>query len=178
MLLRLIFAPIETFFKKLEISDSDAAADLPDYSFTPHEYITEIGQFLLTLPQNLEPLLLNPAKPLKLALEMSDASYKDNIPSADVLLSLVADESCALFQEKILLVMSIGDGGAKQLACDVEYLGSVLEELGLTISSQLKQIAQLLKCKGESYFSLSSGIDARLVARIRQMRNINVTDTM
>lgn len=179
MLLRLIFAPIETFFKDLEINcDSDATADLPDYSFTPHEYITEIGQFLLTLPQNLEPLLLNPAKPLKLALEMSDPSYKENIPSADILLSLIADETCALYQEKIMQVMSIGDGGAKQLSTDIEYLGSVLEELGLTISSQLKQIAQLLKIKGENYLSVSSGIDARLVARIRQMRNINVTESM
>lgn len=175
MLLRLIFAPIEAFFKKLEISDSDVA-DLPDYSFTPHEYITEIGQFLLTLPQNLEPLLLNPAKPLKLALELSEPSYKENIPSADILLSLIADETCALYQEKIMQVMSIRDGGAKQLATDIEYLGSVLEELGLTISSQLKQIAQLLKIKGENYLSVSSGIDARLVARIRQMRNINVTE--
>ena len=99
MLLRLIFAPIETFFKKLEISETETTADnpdLPDYSFTPHEYITEIGEFLLTLPQNLEPLLLNPAKPLKLALEMSEPSYKDNIPSADILLSLIADETCAL----------------------------------------------------------------------------------
>ncbi|CRL05018.1 CLUMA_CG018137, isoform A [Clunio marinus] len=175
MLLRLIFAPIEGFFKKLEISDSNDA-DLPDYSFSPFEYITEIGQFLLTLPQNLEPLLLNPAKPLKLALEMSDASYKENIPSADILLSLVADETCALYQEKILHVHSIGDGGAKQLATDIEYLGSVLEELGLTISSQLKQIAQLLKIKGEQYLTSSSGIDPRLVAAIRQMRNINITE--
>lgn len=178
MLLRLIFAPIETFFKKLEISESGAMADLPDYSFTPQEYITEIGQFLLTLPQNLEPLLLNPAQPLKLALEMSDVSYKENIPSADILLSLVADETCALYQEKIMHVNSIGDGGAKQLSTDVEYLASVLEELGLTISSQLKQIAQLLKVKGESYLSVSTGIDARLVARIRQMRNINVSESM
>lgn len=177
MLLRLIFAPIENFFKKLEVSDSNDA-DLPDYSFTPFEYITEIGQFLLTLPQNLEPLLLNPAKPLKLALEMSDASYKDNIPSADILLSLIADETCALYQEKVLQILSIGDGGAKQLATDIEYLGSVLEELGLVISTQLKQIAQLLKVKSENYLSISSGIDPRLVAALRQMRNVNVGNSM
>jgi conserved oligomeric Golgi complex subunit 7 len=180
MLLRLIFAPIETYFKKLEInnSDSDSTADLPDYSFTPHEYITEIGQFLLTLPQNLEPLLLNPQKPLKLALEMSDPSYKDNIPSADILLSLIADETCALYQEKVLQVSTIESNGARQLATDIEYLSSVLDELGLTISSQLKQISQLLKVKGENYMSVCTGIDARLVARVRQMRNINVTDSM
>lgn len=180
MLLRLIFAPIETFFKKLEInnSDSDSTADLPDYSFTPHEYITEIGQFLLTLPQNLEPLLLNPQKPLKLALEMSDPSYRGNIPSADILLSLIADETCALYHEKVLQVSSIESNGARQLATDIEYLNSVLEELGLTISSQLKQISQLLKVKGDNYLSVCSGMDARLVARVRQMRNINLSECM
>lgn len=177
MVLRLIFSPIENFFKKLEISDSNTVAnDLPDYSFTPHEYITEIGSELLTLPQNLEPFLLNPALPLKVALEMSDPSYKDNIPCADVLLSLIADETCALYQEKIMHISTITDGGAKQLATDIDYLTSILEELGLTISSQLKQISSLLKIKGESYLSVSAGIDARLVARIRQMRNIDVTD--
>jgi conserved oligomeric Golgi complex subunit 7 len=180
MLLRLIFAPIETFFKKLEInnSDSDSTTDLPDYSFTPHEYITEIGQFLLTLPQNLEPLLLNPQKPLKLALEMSDPSYRGNIPSADILLSLIADETCALYHEKVLQVSSIESNGARQLATDIEYLNSVLEELGLTISSQLKQISQLLKVKGDNYLSVCSGMDARLVARVRQMRNINLSECM
>ena len=80
------------------------------------------------------------------------------------------------YQEKVTQVMSISDGGAKQLATDIEYLASVLEDLGLTISSQLKQISQLLKVKGDNYLSASSGVDARLVARIRQMRNINVTE--
>lgn len=177
MLLRQIVAPIENFFKKLEISvaDDTNVADLPDYSFTPFEYITEIGQFLLTLPQNLEPLLLNPAKPLKLALEMSDPSYKDNIPSADILLSLVADETCALYGDIVEHIPSIRDGGAKQLATDIEYLGSVLEELGLVISNHLKIVAQLLKVKKENYATVGAGINnLKLVVAIRQMRNINV----
>jgi conserved oligomeric Golgi complex subunit 7 len=94
------------------------SADLPDFSLTPHEYITEIGQFLLTLPQNLEPLLLNPAKPLKLALEISDATNKENIPAVDVLLSLVALLTCALYEDKLRKIMVLGNRSAKQLATD------------------------------------------------------------
>lgn len=174
LLLFNVFTPIENYFKKLEINNS-MSADLPDYSYTPMEYITEIGQFLLTLPQHLEPLLLNPSSTLKIALEMSEANYKESIPSADILLGLVVDETCALYQEKILQIMEISDGAAKQLATDIDYFTSVLEELGLTISSQLKQMAHLLKAKSESYMSVSTGIDARLVAAIRQMRSINIS---
>ncbi|CAG9809149.1 unnamed protein product [Chironomus riparius] len=178
MMLRNVFVPIDTYFKSLEISDSNSSssADLPDFSLSPLSYITEIGQFLLTLPQHLEPLLLHPSKPLKVALEMSDENYKENIPSADVLLSIIADETCLLYQSKIRQINSIGDGEAKQLATDIEYLENVLEELGLVLSSQLKHIAQLLKVKPQNYLSVSTGADHKLIAAIRQMRNINISD--
>lgn len=176
MLLRNVFAPIEGYFKQLEINETSSSPDLPDFSLTPLTYITEIGQFLLTLPQHLEPLLLLPAKPLKIALELSDESYKENVPSADILLSIIADETCSVYQLKIRQIDSISDSEAKQLATDIEYLGSVLEELGLTLSSHLKQSVQLLKAKPQSYLAASSGADPKLVTSIRQMRNINITE--
>jgi hypothetical protein len=180
MLLRNVFSPIETYFNSLEISNasssttsSAAAADLPDFSLTPGTYVTEIGQFLLTLPQHLEPFLLHPGKSLKIALELSDENYKDNIPSADVLLAIIVDECCAVYQNKIIQIDSIGDEDARQLATDIEYLDSVLEELGIVLSSSLKNIAQLLKVKKENYYSLNTGADHKLIAAIRQMRNIS-----
>lgn len=176
MLLRNVFAPIEGYFKQLEINETNSSPDLPDFSLTPLTYITEIGQFLLTLPQHLEPLLLQPAQPLRIALELSDESYKENIPSADILLSIIADETCSVYQLKIRQIVSISDSEAKQLATDIEYLGSVLEELGLTLSSHLKQTVQLLKAKPQSYLAASSGADPKLVTSIRQMRNINITE--
>lgn len=170
-----VFKPIENYFMRFEICESNSSgdSDLPDFSMAPMEFITEIGQYLLTLPQHLEPLLLSPASPLKTALEMSETNYNQNIPSADVLLSLVADETCALFQEKISKITKISDDfGAKQLATDIEYLQSILEELGLSIWSQLKSTAVLMKVKTENYSAQSTGMDPRLVTFIRQMRNI------
>lgn len=179
MLLRNVFAPIEGYFKQLEINDtnSSSAADLPDFSLTPMNYVTEIGQFLVTLPQHLEPLLLQPSKPLKLALELSDESYCENIPGADVLLSIIADETCSVYGLKIRQITSVSEGEAKQLATDIEYLGSVLEELGFTLSNHLKQTVQLLKAKPQNYLAAaSSNADHKLIAHIRQMRNINVSN--
>ena len=34
-------------------------ADMPDFGFSPQEYITQIGQYLMTLPQHLEPYMTN-----------------------------------------------------------------------------------------------------------------------
>lgn len=57
-----------------------------------------------------------------------------------------------------------------------EYLGSVLEELGLTLNSHLQQIAALLRAPSENYLSLSAGCDPKLVTAIRQMRNLISTE--
>ncbi|KAG5673775.1 putative Conserved oligomeric Golgi complex subunit 7 [Polypedilum vanderplanki] len=178
MLLRNIFAPIDVYFRDLEISDaqSSSSADLPDFSLSPLTYITEIGQQLLLLPQHLEPLLLHPSKPLQLALELCDESYAENVPSADVLLSIIANKTCSVYQHKIKQINSINDGEAKQLATDIEYLESVLEELGLVLSNSLKHIIQLLKVKPQNYQTTTINADHKLFSAIRQMRNINISD--
>lgn len=117
-----VFTPMEKHLKNLEIAtsfNSSNTTDLPDYSYAPQEYITQIGQYLLTLPQHLEPLLLSPSDQLKAALEICDAKYSRNTPSADILLSLIADECCAMYQEQIIQICSIASGEAKQLATDI-----------------------------------------------------------
>uniref|UniRef100_T1PIT1 Conserved oligomeric Golgi complex subunit 7 n=1 Tax=Musca domestica TaxID=7370 RepID=T1PIT1_MUSDO len=146
--------------------------DMPAFSFAPQESITQIGQYLLTLPQHLEPLLLSPSTLLKLALEMCHIKYAQAIPSADILLSLVVAQCCVLYQSQILQIKSLSNASSKQLAVDIEYLSSVVEELGLSLTTSLTQILTLLKASPENYLSLSAGCEPRLVTAIRQMRNI------
>lgn len=131
-------------------------------------------QYLLTLPQHLEPLLLTPSLQLKSALELCDERYAriDTTPSADILLSLVTEECCALYVERIGKACEISTYAAKQIACDIEYLGEVLEELGHSLSLNLKQISSLLRAPADNYLALSAGCDPRLVTAIRQMRKI------
>lgn len=177
-MLFIVLQPIQNYFNKIEINEDTAMSDLPDFSYTPMEYITLIGQYLLTLPQHLEPLLLNPSNSLKIALELSAPDYKENIPSADVLLSLVAEDCCVQFQNIIKKIFSITSSGAKQLATDIEYLENVLEELGLTICSSLQQTAHLLKAPSDpkGYIAACNGVDPKLVTEIRQMRSINMNE--
>lgn len=176
-MLAIVFYPIESQLKAMQLGESTSDVDsnkehLPDYSYAPQEFITEIGQYLLTLPQHLEPLLLLPSVQLRSALEQCDERYSTSVASADVLLSLLSDECCALYEEKIGQILSVDTIGAKQLAIDIEYLGSVLEELGLSLSSRLQQTIVLLRAAPENYLSLSTGCDPRLVTAIRQIRNI------
>lgn len=178
-MLLIVLQPIENYFSKIEINESSSMSDLPDFSYTPMEYITLIGQYLLTLPQHLEPLLVNPSSSLKVALQLSEPNYKENDHSTDVLLSLVAEDCCSQFQNVIKKIHTIpSNGAAKQLATDIEYLENVLEELGLTICSSLQQTVTLLKAPSDakSYMAASSGVDHILVTEIRQKRKININE--
>lgn len=175
-LLAIIFAPIEGHLKQVTTQDlfnqSNTTSDLPDYSFVPLEYITLVGQYILTLPQHLEPLLISQSDALKTSLELSDTKYGKDTNSADILLSLIADECCALYQEQISRLTVLSKSGVKQLATDIEYLGSVFEELGLSLGTNLQNTVVLLRAPSDKYLQVSAGYDVRLVTKIKQIREI------
>ena len=116
-----IFAPIEGYLRDISPPEEEMhGEDLPDYSFAPQEYITQVGQYLMTLPQHLEPLLLAPSKALKMALEHSDEKYtKENSSCGDVLLAMIAEDTCALLLENIVKLPELSTVTSKQLATDI-----------------------------------------------------------
>ncbi|XP_046623336.1 conserved oligomeric Golgi complex subunit 7 [Neodiprion virginianus] len=179
-----IFAPIFTqllLVQKAPAWSSEAnrmanlSSDLPDYSFAPQEYITQVGQYLMTLPQHLEPFLLRDNPSLTQALRAADPQYAQGSSESgftDILLGIVAKGTCSMFQDQTLGICELNAGACKQLATDIDYLGNILEELGLSLTEQLQQMSILLRLSPEDYQSGSSGCNARVVAAIRQMRNI------
>lgn len=115
-----IFGPIEGHLKDIAPpEDVMHGEDLPDYSFAPQEYITQVGQYLMTLPQHLEPLLLAPSKALKLALEHSDEKYRKDASCGDVLLAMIAEDTCGLLLENVVKLPELSTGTSKQLATDI-----------------------------------------------------------
>ncbi|XP_014095698.3 conserved oligomeric Golgi complex subunit 7 [Bactrocera oleae] len=175
--LNVLLKPVEEHLVNIQPSlnlnsDSLLPANMPEFSFVPQECITQIGQYLLTLPQHLEPLLFTPSPLLKQALEICNVKYTQPVPCADILLSLVVEQCCQLYQSQILQVKALSSTSSKQFAVDIEYLSNVVEELGLSISVGLSQILTLLKADPENYLALSGGCEPRLVTAIRQMRNI------
>lgn len=77
-----------------------------------------------------------------------------------------------MYAEKIIKTSELNTSSAKQLACDIEYLGSVLDELGLSLTQHLQQMILLFRAPADKYLALSVGCDPRLVTTIRQMRKI------
>ncbi|KAL7290045.1 hypothetical protein TKK_0015774 [Trichogramma kaykai] len=180
-----IFAPI--FTQLLLISKSAAwssalnktsnpiSLDLPDYSFAPQEYITQVGQYLMTLPQHLEPFLLKDNPNLTKALKAADAQYNQELCETaytNILLGIIAKETCQMFQDQTWGIYELSQTACKQLATDIDYLGNVLEELGHSLSENLQQMAILLRLSPDAYQAGSSGCNPRVVAAVRQMRNI------
>uniref|UniRef100_A0A1A9X3Q5 Conserved oligomeric Golgi complex subunit 7 n=1 Tax=Glossina brevipalpis TaxID=37001 RepID=A0A1A9X3Q5_9MUSC len=173
--LNILLQPLEMHLSRIQPpteTNQIHMEDMPDFCFAPQESITQIGQYLLTLPQHLEPLLLAPSPLLKQALEICNINYSQPTPSADILLSLVVAQCFILYQTQILQIKKLNNASARQMAIDIEYLSSVVEEFGLTLSITLNQILILLKAAPENYLALSAGCEPRLVTAIRQMRNI------
>lgn len=175
--INILVTPIEEHLKQTTPSNptGSTSADLPSFSFAPQEDITQIGQYLLTLPQHLEPLLLSPSKLLHTGLEMCNEKYSQSVPCSDVLLSLVVEQCCHMFLNRVLQMKSLNPTEAKQISVDIEYLKNIIEDLGLTTTVHLQQILTLLQAPAESYLQLSSGCEPRLVTAVRQMRNFKST---
>ncbi|XP_065340265.1 conserved oligomeric Golgi complex subunit 7 isoform X1 [Cloeon dipterum] len=144
------------------------SADLPDFSFSPQEYITQIGQYLMTLPQHLEPFL--DSQSLKFGLNKAGLDIQGS--AAELLLNSVSKSLNQAYCERILTLEEIGPAAAKQLAIDINYLGNVLEDLGMSLSEPLQQVCLLLKLPPQDYQTGSSGCSPRLVAAIRQVRTL------
>jgi hypothetical protein len=78
----------------------------------------------MTLPQHLDPFLMQDNPSLTLALHMADAKYEllsggAEGGFADVLLGIIARESCQMYCDNILGVCEFGPAACKQLATDI-----------------------------------------------------------
>ncbi|XP_066248690.1 conserved oligomeric Golgi complex subunit 7 [Euwallacea similis] len=182
---QLVFAPISTHLDTVSTADTwtqfDGSSlhnntDMPDYSFSPQEYITQIGQYLMELPQHLEPFLFKENPALACALKSIDQEYFDAPDTegalAQVFLQIVARGTCNNFCDKILSMASLSQPASRQLAHDINYLNNVLQDLGVSISENLRQISALLKIPSDQYQVQSLGYSAKYVSTIRQIRNI------
>ncbi|XP_018329117.1 conserved oligomeric Golgi complex subunit 7 isoform X2 [Agrilus planipennis] len=152
--------------------------DLPDYSFSPQEYITQIGLYLMTLPQHLEPFFFRENPSLWTALKAADERYNvagEDVVLADIFLRIIATSVCQSFSDRILSIRELNQMASRQLSHDIGYLANVLEDLGVSVTEDLKQLSNLLKLPSDVYQTQSSGYMAKYVAAVRQMRNITST---
>ncbi|KAK9914033.1 hypothetical protein M0R45_037832 [Rubus argutus] len=105
--------------------EEQSAYHLPTFSAYPQAYVTNVGEYLLTLPQQLEPLAEGIAN--------SDANNDEAQFFATEWMFKVAEGATALYMEQLRGIQYITDRGAQQLSVDIEYLSNVLSALSMPI---------------------------------------------
>ncbi|GFY83567.1 conserved oligomeric Golgi complex component-related / COG complex component-like protein [Actinidia rufa] len=102
---------------------------LPSVSAYPPSYVTDVGEYLLTLPQQWEPLAEG--------ISNSDAINDEAQLFATEWMFKVAEGATALYMEQLRGIQHITDRGAQQLSVDIAYLSNVLSALSMPIPTIL-----------------------------------------
>ncbi|XP_069036883.1 conserved oligomeric Golgi complex subunit 7 [Lepisosteus oculatus] len=155
--------------------------DLPTFSLSPLEYITNIGQYIMSLPLHLEPFVTQEDPALELALHAGKLPFPpeqaDDLPEldniADYWLGSIARATMQTYCDAILQISELTPHSAKQLATDIDYLSNVMDALGLQASRTLQQIVTLLKAKPEDFRQTAKPLPRRLSSAVAAMRNLD-----
>ncbi|XP_028989396.1 conserved oligomeric Golgi complex subunit 7 [Betta splendens] len=154
--------------------------DLPTFSLSPQEYITNIGQFLMSLPLHLEPFVTQEDPALEMALHAGKLPFPpeqgDDLPeldnTADYWLGSIARATMQTYCDAILLIPHLSAHSTKQLATDIDYLSNVMDALGLQPSRTLQHIVTLLRTKPEDYRQTAKVLPRRVASTIAAIRSI------
>ncbi|KAJ8768181.1 hypothetical protein K2173_021121 [Erythroxylum novogranatense] len=149
--------------------EEPSAFPLPTFSAYPQSYVTSIGEYLLTLPQQLEPLAEG--------ISNSDTINEEAQFFATEWMFKVAEGATALYMEQLRGIQYITDRGAQQLSVDIEYLTNVLHALSVDIPAALAtfytclstprdQLKDLLKSDAGNQLDMPT---ATLVCKIRRI---------
>lgn len=155
--------------------------DLPTFSLSPQEYITNIGQYLMSLPLHLEPFVTQEDPALEMALHAGKLPFPpeqgDDLPeldnTADYWLGSIARATMQTYCDAILLIPQLNTHSTKQLATDIDYLSNVMDALGLQPSRTLQHIVTLLRAKPEDYRQATKLLPRRLASTIAALRCID-----
>lgn len=155
---------------------------LPDFSLAPSQYVMQVGEHLLALPQQLAPhtetrapdgaaggdsapsLLLLPAAEHAPAPDDDDAD--EGARWARAWLGAVARQLMQLYVRKVLEIRALSQYGRAQLAADVSYLSNVVDALGIEADEQIRFVHRFCTTPPSEF--------ARLVADTTQPALANV----
>ena len=96
---------------------------VPLFALAPQEYITKIGQYILTLPQNFEPFTMQDNQSLKVALMKGKLPYLDEKDLSDEItacwLDSIANATVIALCDEILKIAPITVNSQRQLIIDI-----------------------------------------------------------
>lgn len=187
-----------------KVSAGQSAFDqlkLPSFSLPPSEYITHIGEHLLTLVQQLEPLFVKHRDSAVMqdmrgggGREGADADADagldgdadaDGADSDDndalFWLEMVSQGVVKLLLAKMQKIKKLSPLGSKHLSSDMDYLINVLRALGLQMDPLALAVKQVLDitskeevAKNEVVFNVSAPSDKAVLQTIVDIRQLGV----
>jgi len=178
------FGSIEDSLVQLCCADACTRGDapLPACGYSPSEMITKVGDSLLTLPQYLDPLS---GDNIKLALlhtklsflteqlpdeETSDDELFERNHGASAWLCAAGNGACKVFIKSILAIDELSDWGRLQMVCDLQYLESVSDSLGVDITDEWRDLLTLLNAESEQLPQVAADLPRAMADRVLRMR--------
>ena len=180
----IVFAPIKFLLRDLAkqtvwLQQSDEAstnsAAIPMFALVPQEYITKIGQYLLTLPQNFESFTMQDSTSLIIALRKGHLPYLDEKDLSDDLLACwldsIANATYVTLSDEVLKFERLSVNSQRQLIIDIEFICSVFDDVGLKDYSNLLTVLELLKLdEPEDFEERLKNKSARVISFIRRIK--------
>jgi hypothetical protein len=181
-----MFHPISSQLEKLPGLDAWKAegggqlsldTDLPEFSFSPQEYITQTGEYLMTLPQHLEPYMTGDTVTLSRAFRSrefpgSSGDAGDRDSPVDFILGCIAASTCSTYMDQLARVPVLTTNSARQLGIDIGYLGDILDDLGHPLSTDLSSASALLRIPLAGFREESNGYPSKIIQIIKSIRGI------
>jgi hypothetical protein len=170
---------LNVWFKQSEEGGQSGQSDnsaIPMFALVPQEYITKIGQYLLTLPQNFESFTMQDNTSLIIALRKGRLPYLDEKDLSDDLLACwldsIANATYVTFSDEILKFERLSVNSQRQLIIDIEFICSVFDDVGLKDYTNLLTVLEFLKMDqaGDELEEKLKNKPARIISFVRRIK--------
>jgi hypothetical protein len=153
----------------------DKKSIIPMFSSNPSDFITYVGDELLSLAQQSE---IQAVFPVDFEHKAGHVEMDEDLSAVMYWLEKVVNRVVAVLEEKICRIPLLTKEGAKQLVIDFDCLMRIIDALGLEIPERLLTLKTFVSISGEDLKELVAANPkqrdlARSVAKIRRM-NIQI----
>jgi len=142
---------------------SPAGIEMPMFSLSQLGYITQIGEHLFALPQQLAPFASG-----ELDTEEKDTTSDDDIDTGFVSqwLQHISSNTMSLYLQKICQIQKLSTMGVKQLITDIEYLCEVISPFGIQPEASLQTCLDFLRASEDEFVELLQSIPDQTATKI------------
>lgn len=154
------------------------------FSNSPLAYATEVAEYLMTIPQQLEPFVpeeedakyATPRSTHMFLREAVEEGEDEDLSFAGMWLSTLTMGMMELYVEKICCIDSVSTAGARQLATDADYISNVVASLGVPPTPQLSLVRRLLEAPATALASETPSTPGlrKIARRVAAVRGVSM----